>query len=131
MLKVMKSVPIEHGYFPGNDIDGYKTVMPDILTGTNTGPSAYGSATGKKVRYSGTAVTYVQKVKGRWVYVAEWLLHDEFSLISQLGFTNISAIPHPPLNDKLHDCSVNKPGFGWKAPGEPYSVVSENGLSKF
>ena len=121
MLHILK-----RGYFPGNDIDGYKTVMPDILTGTNTGPSAYGPATGKKVCYSGTAVTYVQKVKGHWVYVAEWLLHDEFSLISQLGFTNISAIPHPPLNDKLHDCSVNKPGFGWKAPGVPYLVVSEN-----
>ena len=121
----MKSVPTEHSYFSGNDIDGYKTVMPDILTGTNTGPSAYGSATGKKVRYSGTAVTYVQKVKGRWVYVAEWLLHDEFSLISQLGFTNINAIPHPPLNDKLHDCSVNKPGFGWRAPGEPYVSSGE------
>jgi len=107
----------------GNDIDGYKTVMPDILTGTNTGPSSYGPATGKKFRFSGTAVTYVQKVKGRWVYVAEWLLHDEFSLISQLGFTNISAIPHPPLGNKLHDCSVNEPGFGWRAPGETDPMV--------
>jgi hypothetical protein len=98
--------------------------MPDILTGTNTGPSAYGPATGKKIRFSGTAVTYVQKVKGRWVYVAEWLLHDEFSLISQLGFTNISAIPHPPLGNKLHDCSVNEPGFGWRAPGETDPMVS-------
>ena len=102
--------------------------MPDIITGTNTGPSAYGPATGKKVHYSGTAVCFVQKVKGRWVYVAEWLLHDEFSLISQLGFTDISAIPHSPLNDKLHDCSCNKPGFGWRAPGESYPVVSENEL---
>ena len=59
MLHILK-----RGYFPGNDIDGYKTVMPDILTGTNTGPSAYGPATGKKVCYSGTAVTYVQKVVG-------------------------------------------------------------------
>ena len=106
--------------------------MPDILTGTNTGPSAYGPATGKKIRFSGTAVTYVQKVKGRWVYVAEWLLHDEFSLISQLGFTNISAIPHPPLGNKLHDCSVNEPGFGWRAPGEDPPVhVSEHGFLHF
>ena len=98
--------------------------MPDILTGTNTGPSSYGPATGKKFRFSGTAVTYVQKVKGRWVYVAEWLLHDEFSLISQLGFTNISAIPHPPLGNKLHDCSVNEPGFGWRAPEETDPMVN-------
>merc|ERR1712046_386173 len=102
----------------GNDIDGYKTVMPDILTGTNTGPSAYGPATGEKVRYSGTAVCYVQKVLGRWVYVAEWLLHDEFALISQLGLSNLSQVPHPPLDDHPHDCSVNTPGFGWKPDGE-------------
>ena len=108
MLHILK-----RGYFPGNDIDGYKTVMPDILTGTNTGPSAYGPATGKKVCYSGTAVTYVQKVKGRWVYVAEWLLHDEFSLISQLGFTNISAIPHSATQRAEAGCYYKKK-YQWK-----------------
>jgi len=102
----------------GNDIDGYKTVMPDILTGTNTGPSGYGPATGKSVRYSGTAITYVQRVKGQWQYIAEWLLHDEFSLIAQLGFTDLTSIPHPPLDNELHDCLANEPGFGWRAPGE-------------
>jgi len=109
----------------GNDVDGYKTVMPDILVGTNLGPSAYGPATGKSVRYSGTAVCYVQKVKGRWVYVAEWLLHDEAALITQLGFTNLTAVPHPPLGNKLHDCSVNRPGFGWKPPTESSRAVTE------
>ena len=42
--------------------------------------------------------------------------------------TLVPYVPHPPLNDKLHDCSVNKPGFGGRAPGEPYPVVSENEL---
>ena len=37
----------------GNDVDGYKTAMPDVLTGTNTGPSAFGPPTGRKVTYNG------------------------------------------------------------------------------
>ena len=46
----------------GNDVDGYKTTMPDVLTGTNTGPSAFGPPTGRKVAYNGIAVCFVQKV---------------------------------------------------------------------
>jgi len=98
----------------GNDIDGYKTVMPDVLIGTNLGPSAYGPATGKRVVYSGTAVTYVQRVNGRWVYVAEWLLHDEWSLIAQLGFDDLSKVKHPLNAAAPHDCEANQPGFGWQ-----------------
>ena len=73
----------------GNDVDGYKTVMPDVLTGTNTGISEYGPPTGRKVTYSGIAVTYVQRSKttGEWQYVAEWVLHDELSLVAQLGLS--------------------------------------------
>merc|ERR1711879_363492 len=70
----------------GNDVDGYKSVMPDVLTGTNLGPSLYGPATGRRVAYSGLAVCYIQKVRGRWQYITEWQLHDEWALISQLGF---------------------------------------------
>jgi len=107
----------------GNDIDGYKTVMPDVLIGTNTGPSSYGPATGKRVVYSGTAVTYVQRVEGRWVYVAEWLLHDEWSLIDQLGFSDLKQVPHPALAAAPHDCHANQPGFGWKPPGHTQGQV--------
>ena len=60
--------------------------------------------------------------------MAEWLLHDEFSLISQLGFTDLTSIPHPPLDNKLHDCTVSEPGFGWRFPGEDPPVVSEHGF---
>ena len=73
----------------GNDVDGYKTTMPDVLTGTNTGPSAFGPPTGKKVSYAGIAVTYVQKVGGRWQYVSEVVVHDELALLTQ-------ARPMPP-----------------------------------
>ena len=50
----------------GNDIDGYKTTMPDVLIGTNTGPSSFGPPTGRHVSYNGMAVCYVQKVGGKW-----------------------------------------------------------------
>ena len=50
----------------GNDIDGYKTTMPDVLIGTNTGPSSFGPPTGRRVSYNGIAVCYVQKVGGKW-----------------------------------------------------------------
>merc|ERR1712166_1737818 len=108
----------------GNDIDGYKTVMPDVLIGTNTGPSSYGPATGRRVEYSGTAVTYVQRVNGRWVYVAEWLLHDEWSLIDQLGFSDLTKVPHPALAVAAHDCRANQPGFGWHPPGHLQAASS-------
>ena len=62
----------------GNDIDGYKTIMPDILTGTHRGASKlFGPATGKQASWSGMALCYVQRVAGRWQYVAEWVVHDE------------------------------------------------------
>ena len=102
--------------------------MPDILIGTNTGPSAYGPPTGKRVRYSGTAVCYVQKVKGRWVYVSEWLLHDEWALISQLGLSNLTQIPHPPLDDHLHDCTANTPGFGWTPPADVSNISMQEDM---
>ena len=52
VAKVMTAFPdirihITDCFCVGNDVDGYKTTMPDILTGTNTGPSTYGPATGK------------------------------------------------------------------------------------
>merc|ERR1719300_2359053 len=85
----------------GNDVDGYKTVMPDVLTGTNLGDSKYGPATGKRVSFGGIALTYVQKVAGRWQYIAEWILHDELSLLTQLGFHELAKVPHPPLGNWL------------------------------
>jgi len=103
-------------------------VMPDVLIGTNLGPSAYGPATGKRVVYSGTAVTYVQRVKGRWVYVAEWLLHDEWSLMSQLGYDNLTQVAHPPQRAAPHDCQANMPGYGWKhqSDEDPATIVVAN-----
>jgi len=91
----------------GNDIDGYKCAMPDILDGTNMGPSAYGPATGKYARWTGLVESLVKKnaKTGQWQYVAEWGVHDEWSLIQQLGL-DFRKVPHPFRNTELlHDCS--------------------------
>jgi len=91
----------------GNDIDGYKCAMPDVLTGTNLGPSAYGPPTGRYARWTGMVQSLVKKnaKTGQWQYVAEWGVHDEWALIQQLGL-DFSRVPHPPINSEpLHDCT--------------------------
>jgi len=90
----------------GNDNDGYKCAMPDVLTGTNLGPSAYGPATGRFARWTGLVESLVQldAETGRWQYIAEWGVHDEWSLIQQLGL-DFAKVPHPNINsESLHDC---------------------------
>jgi len=91
----------------GNDIDGYKCAMPDILDGTNTGPSAYGPATGRYARWTGLVESLVKKdaKTGQWQYVAEWGVHDEWALIQQLGL-DFRRVPHPLRNSEpMHDCT--------------------------
>jgi len=106
----------------GNDVDGYKTAMPDVLTGTNTGPSAFGPPTGRKVAYNGVALCYVQRVKGRWQYVSEVVVHDEAALMHQLGVTNLTAAMHPDTVASPHDCRTNRPTWGWAA--QPSSAAA-------
>jgi len=90
----------------GNDIDGYKCVMPDILTGTNIGPSAYGPPTGRFARWTGMVESLVKRDPrtGQWQYYAEWGVHDEWSLLQQLGM-DFARVPRPMVNSEpLHDC---------------------------
>jgi len=96
----------------GNDNDGYKCAMPDILTGTNLGPSAYGPATGKYARWTGLVQSFVKRdpKTGLWQYYAEWGVHDEWALIQQLGL-DFARVPRPAVNtEPLHDC---KPLLGF------------------
>mmetsp|Transcript_90215 Transcript_90215/g.289354 ORF Transcript_90215/g.289354 Transcript_90215/m.289354 type:complete len:312 (+) Transcript_90215:68-1003(+) len=91
----------------GNDNDGYKCAMPDVLDGTNLGPSAYGPATGRYARWTGMVESFIQKnaATGQWQYIAEWGVHDEWALIQQLGL-DFRRVPHPARNEEpLHDCS--------------------------
>mmetsp|Transcript_72035 Transcript_72035/g.201052 ORF Transcript_72035/g.201052 Transcript_72035/m.201052 type:complete len:336 (+) Transcript_72035:98-1105(+) len=91
----------------GNDVAGYKCAMPDLLTGTNLGPSAYGPATGRFARWTGMVESLVKRdpASGQWQYVAEWGVHDEWALIQQLGL-DFGRVPHPATNaEPLHDCT--------------------------
>jgi hypothetical protein len=91
----------------GNDIDGYKCAMSDVLTGTNLGQSGYGPATGRFARWTGLIESLVKynPVVGQWQYYAEWGVHDEWSLIQQLGL-DFARVPHPKRNSEpLHDCN--------------------------
>lgn len=110
-------IHITDAFCHGNDIDGYKTTMPDILTGTNTGPNDFGPATNRSVIYRGMAVTYVQKVKGRWQYVAEWVLHDSASYLLQMGLKPKIA-PKP----EVRECKQNLPSWGWQAPKDQIMI---------
>lgn len=90
----------------GDDVKGYKCAMPDVLTGTNLGPSAYGPATGRYARWTGMVQSWVKKnpKNGQWQYYAEWGVHDEWALIQQLGL-DFNRVPHPSTNpEPLHDC---------------------------
>ena len=93
----------------GNDVDGYKTVMPDVLSGTHA-PS------GRRATWSGIAVCYVQRVGGKWQYVAEWVVHDELAQLRQLGLTDLDALPPMTTVATPHDCSTNQPSWGWQPP---------------
>lgn len=89
----------------GNDVDGYKCAMPDVLTGTNTGPSGYGPATGRQAKWTGMVQSWVKQnpENGQWQYYAEWGVHDEWALVQQLGL-DFSRVPHPPINtEPIHD----------------------------
>mmetsp|Transcript_28527 Transcript_28527/g.77271 ORF Transcript_28527/g.77271 Transcript_28527/m.77271 type:complete len:392 (-) Transcript_28527:130-1305(-) len=91
----------------GNDNDGYKCAMPDVLTGTNLGPSAYGPPTGRYARWTGLVQSFVKfdQTSKQWQYFAEWGVHDEWALIQQLGL-DFARVPHPYRNSEpLHDCS--------------------------
>ena len=105
----------------GNDIDGYKTIMPDVLVGTHTGFSEmYGQPTNRSASWAGLAFCYVQKVHGRWQYVAEWVVHDELSTALQLGVMDRMSLPE--TRSEPHDCAGNLPSWGW-TPDKAHTIV--------
>jgi len=94
----------------GNDIVGYKTTMPYVLTATNTGPSVYGAATGRRVQYHGLANCYIKKIDGRWQYTNEWDVPDMWSFLTQLN-VSIDSLQHPEQD--LMTVDECKPLFEW------------------
>jgi len=131
-------IHVTDAFCVGNDVDGYKTVMPDILSGTNTGPSFVGPATDRRATWAGIAVCYVNRVGGRWKYVAEWVVHDELAMFAQLGLMNVNGVA---LNDKpdslaaMLNSAADQPSWGWtprEAEGftnsTPFLVNNATGL---
>ncbi len=66
----------------GNDKDGYHTSHRITSEGKNTGYSAYGPPTGRKVVWRAIANCFVKDNR----IVEEWLVRDELNLVQQLGF---------------------------------------------
>lgn len=99
-------IKITDCFCEGNDIDGYKTTMPDMVMGTNLGPTKFGPATGKKVLYTGLANTIVKKVDGQWKYVAEWVMHDDTAVMAQLGYTTLPPSLMQTVTDVPDLCDV-------------------------
>ena len=98
----------------GNQAQGYKTTMPYVLTATHSGWSqAFGTPTGKRVKYHGIANCYIQRepVSGQWQYTREWDLPDMWAFITALNLT-ADQIPAHPGGDlvPVDEC---KPLFEW------------------
>jgi len=95
----------------GNDVSGYKTTMPYVVTETNTGPSMFGPATGRSIRYHGIANCFIKKTRnGDWVYTGEWNVPDMWSMFVQLGFP-MDRQKHPATDVvPIDQC---KPLFEW------------------
>jgi len=111
----------------GNDDVGYKTTMPYVLTATNSGPSMFGPATNKTVRYHGIANCYIKMINGQWQYTNEWDVPDMWSFLVQLG-VDISAQEHPKTD--LMTVDECKPLFEWGSgkmnwfPKKPSELVT-------
>merc|ERR1712086_67154 len=94
----------------GNDDVGYKTTMPYVFTATNTGPSSFGAATNRPVKYHGIANCYIKKIGDQWMYTNEWDVPDQWSFLVQLGL-HIDALKHPKTDMMIIDQC--KPLFEW------------------
>ncbi|MEM7800006.1 MAG: ester cyclase, partial [Chloroflexota bacterium] len=66
----------------GNDQDGYYSSHRLVHEGNNWGATLYGPATGKRVSYRAIADCAVKEN----VIYEEWLVRDELTLVTQLGF---------------------------------------------
>lgn len=66
----------------GNENDGLYSSHRLTHEGNNWGATSYGPATGKRINYRAIADCLVKEN----VIVEEWLVRDELSLITQLGF---------------------------------------------
>ena len=94
----------------GDEDIGFKCSMPDLLTGTNLGESAFGPPTGRKVMYRGNVNSILAKTDGGvWKYIEEFAVHDEWSLMTQLG---VAGVPAPDVAEYQRECEPIMPLVG-------------------
>jgi len=80
----------------GNDEDGFHTSHRVIGTGRNTGYSAYGPPTGRKVLTRTIANCFVKEN----MILEEWLVRDALSLVRQLGFDENAVVDRMLADDE-------------------------------
>ncbi|GMR10557.1 MAG: ester cyclase [Anaerolineae bacterium] len=89
---------IDHLYWNGSEVEGYRAAVRWSLVGTHSGPGIYGEPTGKRVRIMG--ISHHQVRGGE--FVEEWTVFDEIALMKQLYAPDASAHArdisgeHPP-----------------------------------
>ncbi|TDD86839.1 hypothetical protein E1293_08855 [Actinomadura darangshiensis] len=98
----LTAFPDFHGHiddtiWTGDEETGYRTSMRWTWTGTNTGPSVFGPATGRSVTFTAIANCVI---RGE-VIVEEWLAADPVDLARQLGLPGQEALrsDQPPPAD--------------------------------
>lgn len=111
----------------GNDNEGWFSSHRLIHEGHNWGATAYGPATGKKVTYRAIADC---AVKDNVIY-EEWLVRDELSLVTQLGFNGFDlakklAAADPKPNRNLTVLSEADRLRGQRPPAAPAPFGSDH-----
>ena len=85
----------------GNDVDGFHSSHRITWTARNTGYSAYGAPTNKRILRRGIAHCVVLENR----IVEEWLVRDELALVRQLGFNEIELAKRMARADALRNAS--------------------------
>jgi predicted ester cyclase len=81
----------------GNDVDGFHSSHRITWTARNTGWSAYGAPTNRRILRRGIAHCVVLENR----IIEEWLVRDELALVRQLGFDEIELAKRMARADAL------------------------------
>ncbi len=85
----------------GNDVDGFHSSHRITWTARNTGYSAYGAPTNKRILRRGIAHCVVLENR----IIEEWLVRDELALVRQLGFDEIALAKRMARIDATRNAS--------------------------
>jgi len=77
------------------DAQEYRTSVRSTLVGHNTGPSVFGTATGRRIVVSTVVNSRIRNER----FVEQWIEYDEVGLIEQLGFDVRAVLQHRSQDD--------------------------------